>query len=117
MADSPRRVDKPWGHEIIWARTDRYVGKILHVGAGHCLSRQYHEVKDETLYVLAGRIRMTVEMPGGAPERRELGPGDAIRIVPTMIHEMEALEDSDVLEASTPELSDLVRLNDRYGRA
>lgn len=117
MADSPRRVEKPWGYEIIWAHTNRYVGKILHVGRGHCLSRQYHQVKDETLYVLTGRIRMTVEMPGSPPVVRELGAGDAIHIVPTMIHEMEALEDSDVLEASTPELGDIVRLNDRYGRA
>ncbi|MGE0441918.1 MAG: cupin domain-containing protein [Gemmatimonadales bacterium] len=114
--DLPVRVDKPWGYELIWARTDRYVGKILHIAAGHGLSCQYHEVKDETLYLLSGRVRLTLEMPGRTAETRMLEPGAVIHIDPRTIHELEALVDSDVLEASTPELDDIVRLKDRYGR-
>mgnify|MGYP001371977800 CR=1 FL=1 len=113
----PTRVEKPWGYEIIWARTDRYVGKILHVNAGHGLSCQYHEIKDESLYVLSGKLRLTLEMPGQAPQPRIVSAGESIRIRPHLIHEMEAITDSDVLEASTPELDDIVRLKDRYGRA
>jgi mannose-6-phosphate isomerase len=116
MTDLPYRVEKPWGHELIWAKADRYVGKILHVKAGHGLSRQYHNLKDETLHVLRGEVVMTLEVPGGAPERRVFRAGETLHIPPKLIHQMEALEDSDVLEVSTPELDDLVRLNDRYGR-
>ena len=115
MAQLPYRVDKPWGYELIWARTDRYVGKILHVRAGHILSLQYHREKDETMYVLAGelvlRTRTNDEM-----ESRPLKAGQSVHIPPGLIHQIEAIEDSDVLEASTPELDDLVRLEDRYGR-
>lgn len=113
-----RHVAKPWGHEIIWAANDLYVGKILHVTAGQALSVQYHEVKDETVYLLSGELRYWVQLPGEeALEDMRLAPGDAFRIVPGTIHYMEAVTDCDVLEASTPHLDDVVRLTDRYGRA
>ena len=109
------RVPKPWGHEIIWARTDRYVGKILHIRAGHALSVQYHERKDETVYLLSGELKYWVKT-GETMTDMHLGVGDAFRITPHTIHYMEAVTDCDVLEASTPELDDVVRLTDRYGR-
>ncbi len=108
-------VPKPWGHEIIWARTDRYVGKILHIAAGHALSVQYHERKDETVYLLSGELKYWVKT-GETMEDMRLAPGDAFRITPGTVHYMEAVSDCDVLEASTPELDDVVRLADRYGR-
>jgi mannose-6-phosphate isomerase len=109
-------VPKPWGHEIIWARTDRYVGKILHINAGHALSVQYHERKDETVYLLRGELTYWVRL-GDEPLRdMHLREGDAFRITPGTVHYMEAVTDCDVLEASTPELDDVVRLKDRYGR-
>jgi mannose-6-phosphate isomerase-like protein (cupin superfamily) len=116
-----RRVPKPWGHETIWAHTDRYVGKILHIKAGQQLSVQYHERKDETVYLLSGELRYWValgdEPLGDAPlEDMRLTAGDAFRITPGTVHCMEAVTDCDVLEASTPELDDVVRLKDRYGR-
>jgi mannose-6-phosphate isomerase-like protein (cupin superfamily) len=117
MADLPYRVDKPWGYELIWARTDRYVGKLLHVNAGHGLSCQYHNKKDETLHVLRGELVIHLQPQGGPRETRRLRAGESIHVPATLIHELEAVVDSDVLEASTPELDDLVRLNDRYGRA
>ena len=117
MTELPYRVDKPWGYELIWAKAERYVGKILHVNAGHGLSCQYHNIKDETLYVLRGELVMTLENPGSEPVRRTFRAGESLHIPPKMIHQLEAIEDSDVLEASTPELDDLVRLNDRYGRS
>ncbi len=109
-------VPKPWGHETIWAHTDRYVGKILHIKAGHALSVQYHTRKDETVYLLAGELIYWVKL--GAAEMRDmqLRVGDAFRITPGTVHYMEAVTDCDVLEASTPELDDVVRLTDRYGR-
>lgn len=112
-----RRVDKPWGYEIIWAHTDRYVGKVLHINAGQALSVQYHERKDETVYLLAGEMKYWVQ-PDGEQELRDmrLRVGDAFRITPGTVHYMEAVTDCDVLEASTPELDDVVRLKDRYGR-
>jgi mannose-6-phosphate isomerase len=112
-----RRVEKPWGHEIIWAHTERYVGKILHVKAGHKLSVQYHERKDETVYLLTGEIKYWVQLPGDSELRdQHLVPGQSFRITPHTIHYMEAVTDCDVLEASTPELDDVVRLKDAYGR-
>ena len=111
-----RRVDKPWGHELIWADTDLYVGKILHVNAGHALSLQLHRQKDETIFVQSGRIRMDIGPSADRLEVVELGPGQAVRLTPGTVHRVEALEDSDLLEASTPHLQDLVRLEDRYGR-
>ena len=109
-------VDKPWGHEVIWAHTDRYVGKILHINKGESLSYQYHRVKDETVRVLSGALDMDVERDGVRQTLR-LAPGECLHIVPGMKHRMIAVEDSDILEVSTPELDDVVRLEDRYGRA
>ena len=114
-----KRVPKPWGHEIIWAHTDRYVGKILHIKAGQALSVQYHERKDETVYLLSGEMKYWVkldEAPDAELRDMQLRTGDAFRITPGTVHYMEAVTDCDVLEASTPELDDVVRLKDRYGR-
>lgn len=115
MPEVPYRVDKPWGHEIIWARTDRYVGKILHVKAGHVLSLQYHNRKDETMYVLSGELILRIR-PGAELESRPFRAGESVHVPAGLVHQIEAVADSDVLEASTPELDDLVRLQDRYGR-
>ena len=108
-------VAKPWGHETIWARTDAYVGKILHINAGEALSVQYHTVKDETVYLLAGDLIYRV-WDGDCPKNVELKIGEAFRITPGTIHQMEAVTDCDVLEVSTPHLDDVVRVQDRYGR-
>jgi mannose-6-phosphate isomerase len=109
-------IHKPWGHELIWARTDRYVGKILHVRAGEALSLQYHHVKDETIMVLSGHMRLEFFADGEPPSSLELGPREPFHIAPGLRHRMIAIEDTDVLEVSTPELDDVVRLEDRYGR-
>jgi quercetin dioxygenase-like cupin family protein len=109
------RVDKPWGYELHWARTDRYVGKIIHVNKGHALSLQYHNVKDETIFLWSGKLLFEIEIDGKLTGR-EMAPGEAVHITPKTVHRMTALEDSDILEASTPELQDVVRLEDRYGR-
>jgi mannose-6-phosphate isomerase len=110
-----QRVPKPWGHELIFARTGRYAGKILHINRGESLSLQYHEMKEETLYVVAGELKLTVEYGGDRRELR-LRAGEAFHIPPRLIHRMEAIVDTDVAEVSTPELDDVVRLEDRYGR-
>jgi quercetin dioxygenase-like cupin family protein len=117
MSDVPYRVEKPWGHELIWARTDRYVGKILHIEPGHVLSLQYHNKKDESIYVLTGEIILRVQQGGGETliERR-VRQGEAFHIAPKTVHQFEAVVASDLLEASTPEIDDVVRLQDRYGR-
>lgn len=114
---SVRIVPKPWGHELIWAVTDRYVGKLLHVRAGHSLSVQYHERKDETIHLLSGSMIYRVGNTEGS-ELRDVGlkAGESYRNVPGTVHQMEAVTDCDVLEASTPDLDDVVRLSDRYGR-
>ena len=112
----PTRVEKPWGHELIWAHTDRYVGKILHIKAGHALSLQYHQKKDETVHVLSGRMRFQTGAAGEELHDRILGPGESFHITPLLRHRMIAETDCDILEASTPELDDVVRLEDRYGR-
>jgi mannose-6-phosphate isomerase-like protein (cupin superfamily) len=109
------RVDKPWGYELIWAHTERYVGKVLHIRAGHRLSLQFHRIKDETIHVWSGSMRLVIE-EGGELVERELEPGDGCRIPPGVRHRMIAITDCDVLEASTPELDDVVRLEDSYGR-
>jgi mannose-6-phosphate isomerase len=115
----PKRVEKPWGYELWWARTDRYVGKILHVKRGESLSLQYHNVKDETILVQSGRLLFETRPTGEEGELRklELGPGDVFHITPGTLHRMTGLEDCDIVEVSTPELDDVVRLEDRYGRA
>ena len=115
MSTPPYRVDKPWGYELIWARTDRYVGKILHVEAGHVLSLQYHERKDESIYVLAGEIVLRLQQGETLIERR-LAQGEAFHIQPKLVHQFEAVVTSDLLEASTPEIDDVIRIKDRYGR-
>ena len=110
-------MPKPWGHETIWAHTDRYVGKVLHINAGEALSVQYHEQKDETIYLLSGTLIYRVQAEGQAAlEDVHLRVGESYRITPRTIHQMEAVTDCDVLEVSTPELDDVVRLTDRYGR-
>lgn len=116
LIEKGRIVEKPWGFEIIWAQTPRYVGKILHINKGESLSYQYHRVKDETVRLLSGSLAMDVEVEG-ARRTLELSPGEGLHIVPGMKHRMTALDDCDVLEVSTPELDDVVRLEDRYGRA
>ena len=108
-------VPKPWGHETIWAKTDAYVGKILHIKAGEALSVQYHTVKDETVYLLSGQLKYRI-WEGDKPVDVNLGIGDAFRVTPGTIHQMEAVTDCDILEVSTPHLDDVVRLKDRYGR-
>ena len=109
-------VNKPWGHELIWALTARYAGKILHVRAGEALSLQYHQVKDETIMVLTGRLLFEFFVEGEEPRSLELVPGEPFHVAPGLRHRMTAIEDTDVLEVSTPEISDVVRLDDRYGR-
>jgi mannose-6-phosphate isomerase len=116
MPEVPYKVDKPWGYELIWARTDRYVGKILHVKAGHVLSLQYHNFKDETMHVLAGELILRTR-PGELLEARPFRAGESVHIPAKLVHQIEAVVDTDVLEASTAELDDLVRLQDRYGRS
>ncbi|HEY5061550.1 MAG TPA: cupin [Gemmatimonadaceae bacterium] len=108
-------VPKPWGHETIWARTDQYVGKILHIKAGEALSVQYHRIKDETVYLLSGQLIYRIweqDVPRDVPLRI----GEAFHVTPGTIHQMEAVTDCDILEVSTPHLDDVVRLTDRYGR-
>ena len=109
------KVAKPWGHETIWAKSDRYVGKILHINAGHELSVQYHNKKDETVHLLSGEIAYRVKN-GDVLEDVQLRVGESFRITPGTIHQMVALTDCDVLEVSTPELDDVVRVSDKYGR-
>ena len=110
-----RTVPKPWGHETIWAHSDRYVGKVLHIKAGQALSVQYHNRKDETVHLLTGELVYRVQL-GDSLEDMHLKAGESFRITPNTIHQMEAVTDCDVLEVSTPELDDVVRLSDRYGR-
>ena len=111
----PYRVEKPWGYELIWALTDRYVGKILHIEPGHVLSLQYHNRKDETIHVLSGEIIFRVK-EGDALAERRMRAGESYHITPLTVHQMEAVTAADLLEASTPEIDDVVRLQDRYGR-
>jgi mannose-6-phosphate isomerase len=112
----PQRVEKPWGYELWWAETPHYAGKILHVDAGHSLSLQMHREKDESSYLLSGRLRLTRGPSAEELTTEEIGPGFTWRVEPGTIHTIEALEDSDVVEVSTPHLDDVVRLQDRYGR-
>jgi mannose-6-phosphate isomerase len=109
-------VEKPWGFELIWAHTDRYVGKVLHINKGESLSYQFHRIKDETIRLLAGVLELDIEKDGQQQKLR-FAAGENLHIVPLMKHRMVAIEDCDVLEVSTPELDDVVRLEDRYGRA
>ena len=115
---SPKRVEKPWGHELWWAQTDRYVGKLLHVKAGHRLSLQYHQEKDETIHLWSGELLLVLdEGDGQGLVEHHLAPGQSYRVKPLTRHRMVALTDCDLLEVSTPEVEDVVRLEDAYGRA
>ena len=116
MENIVTRVEKPWGYELHWARTERYVGKILHIKAGEALSLQYHRIKDETIMVLSGRMQLVYFADGEQPKSRELAPREPFHVTPGLRHRMIAIEDTDVLEVSTTELDDVVRLEDRYGR-
>ncbi len=117
MGKRPARfVDKPWGHEEIFAETDRYVGKLLVVKTGESLSLQFHRKKEETLRLLDGLLIIEAGPDRGALERIELRPGDVFHVPPGLLHRMEAIADSTLLEVSTPEIDDVVRLEDRYGR-
>ena len=109
-------MPKPWGHETIWAHTSHYVGKVLHIKAGHALSVQFHNQKDETIHLLSGEMIYRVKGADGELQDMRLKAGESFRNEPLTVHQMEAVTDCDVLEASTPHLDDVVRLSDRYGR-
>jgi mannose-6-phosphate isomerase len=111
------RVDKPWGYEIRWAITERYLGKLLHVNAGHSLSLQYHVQKDEAIYVVSGALDLVLEDDGGELQTHRLAPGMSARIRPGRRHRFVAVDDVDIFEVSSPEIDDIVRLDDEYGRA
>jgi mannose-6-phosphate isomerase len=115
--DLPRYVDKPWGGELWFAHTDRYAGKLLHVRAGERLSVQYHAAKDESSLLLCGRLVLRRGPSAESLVETELEPGGVWRNEPGQVHTVEALEDSTIVEVSTPELDDVVRLSDDYGRA
>jgi quercetin dioxygenase-like cupin family protein len=117
LKQTPRRVEKPWGYELIWADTSDYVGKLLHIQAGEALSLQYHEVKDETIYLLSGQMRFSAGSSESDLEDIDLRAGESFHVSTGTVHRMVAITDCDVLEASTPHLDDVVRLEDRYGRA
>ena len=117
FATELEKVDKPWGHELIFAVTDRYAGKLLVVNAGESLSLQFHKVKDESWYVLEGRAELELGAAGeGVLKTEVIGPGASFRFVPGTVHRLRAIEDTTILEVSTPQLDDVVRLEDRYGR-
>ena len=116
-AFEPRRVEKPWGYELIWAVAESYVGKVLFVKAGEALSLQFHRQKDESWLVQSGRARLELGHEGDAElVEREIGAGDAFRYRPGTVHRVTAIEDTTILEVSTPHLDDVVRLEDAYGR-
>jgi mannose-6-phosphate isomerase len=110
------KVEKPWGYELRWAVTDRYLGKVLHLNQGEALSLQYHERKDECQYVVSGAIDLEVGGPDGVLTTRRMRAGDTVHLTPGTRHRLTAVEDTDIFEVSTPEIEDVVRLEDRYGR-
>ena len=113
----PRRVDKPWGYELIWAHTDLYVGKVLFVRTGHSLSLQFHREKDESWYVQSGRAKLELgEAGAGVLNEEVITAGACFHYTPGTVHRVTALEDTTILEVSTPHLDDVVRLEDAYGR-
>jgi mannose-6-phosphate isomerase len=117
FAFDPETVEKPWGSELIWARTEHYAGKVLFVKAGESLSLQFHNVKDESWYVLEGRARIELGQAGESSLAEEvIAAGEAFRFRPGTVHRVTALEDTRIIEVSTPQLDDVVRLEDRYGR-
>ena len=110
------RVDKPWGYELRWAVTDRYLGKLIHVDAGHMLSLQYHVQKDETIFISSGVLDLVLEDEDGVVHTHRMTPGMSARIRPGRRHRFIAVEDTDLFEVSSPEIDDVVRLEDNYGR-
>jgi mannose-6-phosphate isomerase-like protein (cupin superfamily) len=112
----PKRIDKPWGYELLFARTDRYAGKVIVIQQGECLSYQYHRHKEETLYLHEGRLRLVIDRGGGRDEL-DLHAGEVVHLPPGTCHRFEARETSVLFEVSTPELDDVVRIDDRYGRS
>jgi mannose-6-phosphate isomerase len=116
MTDTGRRVDKPWGHELIWALTDRYCGKVLVIEAGKKLSLQRHVVKDESIYVLSGRLRLHLEDEHGKVQQVELRPGESRHVPTGRVHRFEAIDRCELIEVSTPELEDVIRIEDDFGR-
>jgi mannose-6-phosphate isomerase len=112
-----KRVDKPWGYELVFAVTERYCGKVIFVQGGEQLSLQFHREKDETIFVQSGRAEFEIGDPGGPLDAEVVGPGRAFHLPPGTVHRIRALEDTVLLEVSTPETEDVVRLEDRYGRA
>ena len=116
-AVEPRKVEKPWGWELIWADTDAYLGKTLFVRAGHSLSLQFHREKDESWYVESGKATLELGDAGDAVLNTEIvGQGACFRYRPGTVHRVTAIEDTTILEVSTPHLDDVVRLEDAYGR-
>jgi mannose-6-phosphate isomerase-like protein (cupin superfamily) len=113
----PQKTEKPWGYELLFARTPKYAGKVIFVKKGHRLSLQYHEKKDESMYIYQGKVRIEIEGAGGRIVKTIAKPGYCIRIPPRTKHRLEAIEDTTLLEVSTPELEDVVRVEDDYGRA
>jgi len=112
-----KRVDKPWGYELLYAITELYCGKVIFIRSGEQLSLQFHRTKDETIFVQSGRVELEIGEPGKPVDTEVVGPGRAFRLRPGTVHRMRALEDTTILEVSTPEIDDVVRLEDRYGRA
>ena len=117
FANDVRRIEKPWGYEIVYGLTDRYCGKLLFIRKDEQLSLQFHREKDEVVYVHEGRIELEAGEPGNPLDVEIVGPGRAFHLTPGVVHRWRALEDTIVLEVSTPEIDDVVRLEDRYGRA
>jgi mannose-6-phosphate isomerase len=111
------RVEKPWGYELRWAITDRYAGKLIHINQGHQLSLQYHVQKDESIHILSGVMDLRLESNSGEIETHRLTEGMSARIRPGRTHRFAAVEDTDLVEVSSPEIDDVVRIEDSYGRA
>ena len=113
--EQPKRVEKPWGYELWWAQAERYVGKLLHIKAGSQLSLQYHRQKDETIHLFSGQMVLVLQEDGKLVDHL-MAPGQSYRVRPGTVHRMRAVTDCDVLEVSTPEVEDVVRLQDDFGR-
>jgi mannose-6-phosphate isomerase len=117
LSSGAGRVDKPWGYELRWAITDRYLGKLIHINSGHSLSLQYHVQKDESIFVTGGVLDLVLEDDSGTVNIHRLTPGMSARIRPGRRHRFVAVEDTDLFEVSSPEIDDVVRIEDAYGRA
>lgn len=117
MEGLPRRTEKPWGYELLFALTPKYAGKLIFVKQGHRLSLQYHSIKDEAMLIYAGKVLIEIEDTAGSKEKVTLGPGKSIHLPPFTRHRLHAIEDTTLFEVSTPELDDVTRLADDYGRA